>query len=70
MRPLAIWAMQWALSPPKLHKEQETDITEYDAAAQHNSSFSKVANFLKLPEDTSKSVIRVVYEMTCNRLRS
>lgn len=70
MRPLAIWAMQWALSPPKLHKEQETDITENDAASQQNSSFSKVANFLQLPEDTSKSFIHVVYEITCNRWRS
>ncbi|KAJ0977231.1 hypothetical protein J5N97_012705 [Dioscorea zingiberensis] len=70
MRPLAIWAMQWALSPPKLHKEPETYITEDADAMPHHSSFSQVANFLKLPEDTSKSFLRVVYEMTCNRLRS
>lgn len=70
MRPLAIWAMQWALSPPKLHKELGAE-TINDAHPQHHLPFSQVAKLLKLPkEDTNKSVLRVIYDLTCNRLRS
>ncbi|RLN05437.1 non-lysosomal glucosylceramidase-like [Panicum miliaceum] len=56
-RPLSIWAMQWALSPPKLHK----DIRAAAAAAASEESpadaalgkaqFEKVASMLKLPEE-------------------
>ncbi|ONK57752.1 uncharacterized protein A4U43_C09F3730 [Asparagus officinalis] len=70
MRPLAIWAMQWALSPPKLHKDVESD-TKEEANLKHHMSFSKVAKLLKLPEEEHhKSILRVIYEITCNRLRS
>ena len=69
MRPLAIWAMQWALSPPKLHKVVGAD-TKEDAHLNHHMSFSKVAKLLKLPEESNKNVLRVIYEITCNRRRS
>ncbi|XP_038989507.1 non-lysosomal glucosylceramidase-like isoform X2 [Phoenix dactylifera] len=70
MRPLAIWAMQWAISPPKLHKEPWTGTSE-DALIKHQASFSRVAKLLKLPEEEhSKSFLRVIYEITCSRLRS
>ncbi|WOL14286.1 non-lysosomal glucosylceramidase-like [Canna indica] len=70
MRPLGIWAMQWALSQPKLHKEPETG-KKGEAQLKHHVSFSKVAKLLKLPEEEiSKSILRVIYEITCSRLRS
>lgn len=71
MRPLAIWAMQWALSPPKLHKELGVDTVEGgDALMKHQMAFSKVAKLLRLPtEGTSKSFLRAIYEITCSRLR-
>lgn len=69
MRPLAIWAMQWALSPPKLHGEPLTEINE-DALFKHQASFSRVAKLLELPEEEhSKCFLRVIYEITCRRLR-
>ncbi|EHA8589736.1 non-lysosomal glucosylceramidase [Cocos nucifera] len=70
MRPLAIWAMQWAMSPPKLQKEPRTEMNE-DGLKKHQASFSRVAKLLKLPEEErSKSFLRVIYEITCSRLRS
>ncbi|XP_073099894.1 uncharacterized protein [Elaeis guineensis] len=70
MRPLGIWAMQWAMSPPKLQKEPWTETNE-DALIKHQASFSRVAKLLKLPEEErSKSFLRVIYEITCSRLRS
>ncbi|XP_059642234.1 uncharacterized protein LOC132284176 [Cornus florida] len=64
MRPLTIWAIQWALSKPKL-SSQETrpeaseDYTDYS----HHAGFEKVARLLKLPEEeASKSYLRSVYD--------
>ncbi|XP_078158486.1 uncharacterized protein LOC144554115 isoform X2 [Carex rostrata] len=63
MRPLAIWAMQWALSPPKLHKEIVIDDTTIDGSL-NQGDFDKVANFLRLPQEKkSKSVLRVIYDV-------
>lgn len=71
MRPLAIWAMQWALTQPKLDYKEPEAGTKGAAHLSHHVSFSKVAKLLQLPEeDTSKSIIRVIYEITCRRLRS
>ncbi|XP_064970338.1 uncharacterized protein LOC103989366 isoform X2 [Musa acuminata AAA Group] len=68
MRPLAIWAMQWALSlPPNVCKEPET-VLDGEADSKHTVAFSRVAKLLKLPEEeTSKSILRVIYEITCGR---
>lgn len=69
MRPLAIWAMQWALSSPKLIKTQ-TKLEPIDAhlyTAQH-ARFLKVASILKLPkEEDAKSFLQIVYDFTCRR---
>jgi non-lysosomal glucosylceramidase len=63
MRPLAIWAMQWALSPPKLHKKIEVDETTMDSY-RNQGDFDKVANFLRLPQEKkSKSIFRVIYDI-------
>lgn len=74
MRPLAIWAMQWALSPPNLHKEPETNhsINElyHDAIASNDASFKRLAKVLELPEDeSSKSLLRVMYDIVRHRMR-
>ncbi|XP_012077148.1 non-lysosomal glucosylceramidase isoform X2 [Jatropha curcas] len=69
MRPLAIWAMQWALSKPELFKEEmELDLTNESLYLKQNVGFSKVAHLLKLPDDdASKSLLQVAYEFTCSR---
>ncbi|ONK56486.1 uncharacterized protein A4U43_C10F9250 [Asparagus officinalis] len=71
MRPLSIWAMQWALSPPKLHKEEPrtADIEEKDTPLE-NIEFSKIAELLTLPgEKTARSALGVLYEIICQKLR-
>lgn len=70
MRPLAIWAMQWALSNPKLHNTPQTDIPQ-DSSPKTQISYARIAKLLQLPEDeSSKSFVRVVYEIIWNRFRS
>lgn len=70
MRPLAIWAIQWALSNPKLHSTPPTDIPE-GSFPKNQFSYARIAKLLQLPEDeSSKSFVRVVYEIIRNRLRS
>lgn len=69
MRPLAIWAIQWALSNPKLHK-QTADIPQ-DSFPKNQFSYARIAKLLHLPEDESpKSFLRVIYEIVRNRYRS
>ncbi|KMZ76241.1 hypothetical protein ZOSMA_105G00720 [Zostera marina] len=69
MRPLAIWAMQWALSPPKLMEVENSHLDECDLH-NHDIGFMRVADLLRLPEDSSRSSIRVLYDIFCNRLRN
>lgn len=70
MRPLAIWAIQWALSPPKLYKEQGRQNKEQNPCFNHNTGFSEVARLLKLPkEEPSRSFFEILYDCTCRRLR-
>ncbi|XP_043704315.1 non-lysosomal glucosylceramidase-like [Telopea speciosissima] len=70
MRPLAVWAMQWALSPPKLYKEAKRPEVEEVPLFMHNAGFSKVAGLLKLPElETSKKgLLQVLFDWTCRRM--
>lgn len=70
MRPLAIWAMQWALSTPKLCKtELRHEATEDQVYSSHHAGFAQVACFLKLPkEEAAESLLQVVYDLTCKRL--
>ncbi|KAF8411906.1 hypothetical protein HHK36_004464 [Tetracentron sinense] len=69
MRPLAIWAMQWALSPPELFKQERKLETKKDPSSRHHDGFSKVAHLLKLPEeDPSRSILQAIYDCTCKRL--
>lgn len=75
MRPLAIWAMQWALSRAKLTRQShkstsESDIEEEEASVSRcHAGFSKVARLLKVKEETaSRSVFQVIYDLTCKRV--
>ncbi|MBA0783351.1 hypothetical protein Gotri_001079 [Gossypium trilobum] len=73
MRPLAIWAMQWALTNPKLSTEETKhsygEIDECLYQKQH-LAFSKVAHLLKLPnkEETSKTFLQSLVQFICRRL--
>ncbi|GMP79062.1 hypothetical protein CsSME_00034747 [Camellia sinensis var. sinensis] len=79
MRPLAIWAMQWALSKPKLSNQHQLEIMKLDKMSnsdQHHEhpGFARVARLLKLPEEDeaskSKSILQSVYDYTCGRFLS
>lgn len=72
MRPLGIWAMQWALDSPKKHFQMEprSDYSNEDDAEGH-ATFSRVANFLRLPEERAeKSNLRVIFDIICEKLWS
>lgn len=69
MRPLAIWAMQWALSQPKITKqEMKPEVKEESLFWQH-AGYTKVARLLKLPkaEDT-RSILQTVFDYTCRKM--
>lgn len=70
MRPLAIWAMQWALTRPNVAKPEmdfEGIVEDHFYSTQH-AAFTKVASLLKLQKDDPKSFVQVLYELTCRRL--
>ncbi|XP_019168993.1 PREDICTED: non-lysosomal glucosylceramidase-like [Ipomoea nil] len=70
MRPLAIWAMQWALTQPKPASKQEVkpEITEACVHKQH-SGFLRVARLLKLPDERdTRGVFQVLFDYTCKRM--
>lgn len=70
MRPLAIWAMQWALSKPKDFKEEmHHEGIEDESYLKQHAGFSKVAHLLRLPEEEApKSFFQAIYEFTCKRM--
>ncbi|TKW08144.1 hypothetical protein SEVIR_6G009600v4 [Setaria viridis] len=66
MRPLGIWAMQWALSPPELHKDLRAAASEESPAdaALGQAQFEKVASMLKLPEEQQpKGYLWAIYNL-------
>jgi non-lysosomal glucosylceramidase len=71
MRPLAIWAMQWALSKPKLtrhYESNESNTNDEVIVSRCHAGFSKVAHLLKLKEETGpRSLFQVIYDLTCKR---
>ncbi|XP_020701306.1 non-lysosomal glucosylceramidase isoform X1 [Dendrobium catenatum] len=61
MRPLAIWAMQWALHPPKLLElEPRPDNKQIDPSLS-NKEFSKIASLLKFPEEKPTPTLLSVF---------
>ncbi|KAL3598027.1 hypothetical protein D5086_005945 [Populus alba] len=68
MRPLAIWAMQWALSRPELHRQEMKLQAKEDSVPVHHAGFAKVARFLKLPHgESSKSHFQSLFEYATNK---
>ncbi|CAK9147309.1 unnamed protein product [Ilex paraguariensis] len=69
MRPLAIWAMQWAFSQPQISRhEMEPEVKEDSLFRQH-VGFSRVARLLKLPaEEGSRSLLQNIYSYTCKKM--
>lgn len=70
MRPLAIWAMQWALSIPKpLKQEIKPKAMDDSLIRKHQAGFTRVACLLKLPvEEGSRSVLQAVYDYASKKL--
>jgi non-lysosomal glucosylceramidase len=63
MRPLSVWAMQWALSPPKLH-EDLGQVSSPGDASLGQQKFEKVASMLRLPEEVQhKGFLRALYDI-------
>nr|CAB3481875.1 unnamed protein product [Digitaria exilis] len=68
MRPLGIWAMQWALSPPELHKDLRAAAASEESspgdAAIGKDKFEKLASMLKLPEEKQpKGYLWAIYNL-------
>ncbi|KAK1609620.1 hypothetical protein QYE76_033293 [Lolium multiflorum] len=70
MRPLCIWAMQWALSPPELHKNLRALPGSVSAAASPaevalaREKFEKVASMVRLPdEEQDKGYLGALYQI-------
>jgi non-lysosomal glucosylceramidase len=70
MRPLCIWAMQWALSPPELHKDLRALPGSVSAAASPaevalaREKFGKMASMLRLPEEEQhKGYLGALYQI-------
>ncbi|KAK1402426.1 Non-lysosomal glucosylceramidase [Heracleum sosnowskyi] len=71
MRPLGIWAMQWALTQPKLPEhEMKVEVGEASLLKEH-VGYTRVSRLLKLPvEKDSRSLLQVVFDFTCKRVLS
>ncbi|RZC51187.1 hypothetical protein C5167_019618 [Papaver somniferum] len=75
MRPLAVWAMQWALSRPKLFEKAENteDPAKRDHrvlfnSSSHDDGFERVAKLLKLPDEKdSRSYFQIIFDSICKR---
>ena len=71
MRPLGIWAMQWALTRPKLREhEKKVEVSDASLLKEH-VGYTRVSRLLKLPvEKDSRSLLQVVFDFTCKRILS
>nr|GMD70815.1 non-lysosomal glucosylceramidase-like isoform X1 [Ipomoea batatas] len=70
MRPLAIWAMQWALTKPKQqNKEMSYNVVENSGYLKQQAGFEEIARALRLPnEEPSKSYLQLLHELLCRKL--
>jgi hypothetical protein len=69
MRPLAIWAMQWALMQPKLPKQEPKPEMKEDSFLKEHAGFKRVARLLKLAEENqSRSLVQIIFDYTCKRM--
>ncbi|GJN12628.1 hypothetical protein PR202_ga30923 [Eleusine coracana subsp. coracana] len=73
MRPLAIWALQWALHPPEMRHQDLVVLTDASSCSPHaeaalihgQAQFEKVASMLRLPEEQPKPMgyLRAIYQL-------
>ncbi|CAI9770156.1 unnamed protein product [Fraxinus pennsylvanica] len=69
MRPLAIWAMQWALTQPKISKQKTRPEIKEESLLRQHDGFSRVARLLKLSDEVdSRSVFQIIFDYTCKRM--
>ncbi|XP_044490658.1 non-lysosomal glucosylceramidase-like [Mangifera indica] len=71
MRPLAIWAMQWALTRPKPAKEEMKPEVNEEYLYRYHVGFCKVARLLKVRDEKArKSLLQLLFDYTCRRMFS
>ncbi|KAK1440393.1 hypothetical protein QVD17_06218 [Tagetes erecta] len=69
MRPLAIWAMQWALTQPKTSNQEPKPDVEPESLLRQHTGYTRVARLLKLPkEHDSRSILQVIFDYTCKKM--
>lgn len=72
MRPLAIWAMQWALTQKKLLPKQEIVIPKVmneESFLKEHTAFKRVARLLKMDkEEDSRGIAQMIFDYTCKRM--
>lgn len=80
MRPLAIWAMQWALNQQKqkqklLSNQEAEEITiipkvmNEDSLLKEHTAFKRVARLLKIDkEEDSRGIVQLIFDYTCKRM--
>lgn len=69
MRPLAVWAIEWALHLPEPSQLEVTPEVNEENLARYQLEFSKVARLLKLPEEVaSTGLVQVLYDKTCRKI--
>ncbi|GER29230.1 non-lysosomal glucosylceramidase [Striga asiatica] len=70
MRPLAIWAMQWALTQHNNLPKQETKpVIKEESVVREHHGFLRVARLLKLSDEVdSRSLLQVIFDRTCKRM--
>lgn len=71
MRPLAIWAMQWALTRPKPAKEEMKPEVNEEYLYRYHVGFCKVARLPKVRDEKArKSLLQLLFDYTCRRMFS
>ena len=69
MRPLAIWAMQWALTRTNQPQPEPKPDVKEDGLFRYQAGFSRVANLLKVQEEEdSRSLLQIIFDYTCKRM--
>eukprot|EP01018_Ginkgo_biloba_P010209 Gb_33013 [translate_table: standard] len=66
MRPLAIWAMQWALSPPEHIKEAARPCMKSNSSPHHHIEFAKIAEVLRLIPSPKIQSTRSFFQYLCD----
>ncbi|KAL8205877.1 hypothetical protein R6Q57_009428 [Mikania cordata] len=69
MRPLAIWAMQWALTQPKTPNREPCSDVKPESLSRQHAGYTRVARLLKLPkEHDSRSILQIIFDYTCRKM--